>query len=79
MTQLAADSNLQALSDAFQHQSLSPQNHLGAGGTQRHHETGAALPLWAVWTYQGQETKSDCNIRLEGFFLLELYKFGKWS
>lgn len=48
LIQNTPDANLQALSDAFQLQSVPSQNHLGAGGTQRQHETGATLPLWAV-------------------------------
>lgn len=45
---LFIDSYLQAVSNALQLQSLSSQNHLGAVGTKRRHEPGAALPLWAV-------------------------------
>lgn len=41
------DAYLQAISNAFQLQSLPSQNHLGAGDTQRCHETGATLPHWA--------------------------------
>lgn len=52
LMQIAPDANLQALGDAFQLQSLPPQNHLGAGGALRCHESGATLPLWVVWTYE---------------------------
>lgn len=48
LMQTAPYANLQALSDAFQLQSLPPQNHFGAGGALRRHESGAALPLWTV-------------------------------
>lgn len=45
---VTADAYLQAVSNAFQLQSLPSQNHLGAGDAQRRHETGATLPIWAV-------------------------------
>ena len=59
MSKLHQDVYLQARSNAFQLQSLPSQNHLGAAGAQRHHEAGAVLPLWAVWTHENTSTKSE--------------------
>ena len=45
------DAYLQALCNAFQLQSLPSQSHLGTGGAQRQHETGAMVPFWIVYRH----------------------------